>query len=212
MSSTFCIPLVIEAVQCLPLYFWPFSLSMLPKFFLLFSILLGWGYMVTLTKVLTVYCIWITPSIILPYTPYPIPEIFSTGLIFLLSYIWIQYLHHIHPPISSPHTISLLLVPNPRLDWINNHYFMRWLSDIRISHVTFQVSGFQHLWTANSLLRKSFPMSRSHRISSFICIPLLSDPPCVQDSNFVLSIHKIFRWPRNIKIPLLTENMVSALQ
>jgi hypothetical protein len=88
---------------------------------------------------------------------------------------------------------------------------MSCFSDIRISHGTFPVSGFWLLWAATSLLYISFVMSRSNRISRFTCIPILSDPPCVQDINFVLSIHKIFRWSRIIEIPLLKENMISAL-
>jgi hypothetical protein len=48
----------------------------------------------------------ITPFIILLYPSSPIPVIVSTGLIFPFTYMYTQYLHHIHLPTPSPHILS----------------------------------------------------------------------------------------------------------
>jgi hypothetical protein len=82
--------------------------------YFIFIILLHWGYIVTFTKVLTIYHSWIHSSTILLYLPPSILRIVSTGLIFPFSYMSALYsttftlLH----PISS----LLPLAPTPRQD------------------------------------------------------------------------------------------------
>jgi hypothetical protein len=53
-----------------------------------------------------IYSAWIYPSTILLHPP--ISGIISTDIIFLLTYMYTQYLHHIHLPSTSPHIFSLL--------------------------------------------------------------------------------------------------------
>jgi hypothetical protein len=65
--------------------------------------LLHWGYILTLTKVLSLYHSWIHPSIILLYLPSPIPGIVSTGPIFSI-YI---HVYIVFPSYSPSYTHSL---------------------------------------------------------------------------------------------------------
>jgi hypothetical protein len=65
-----------------------------------------------------IYHTWIQPLHHSPLSPYPIPGIVSTGLIFPFTYMCTQYLRHIHPPTLFPHILPLLLVPpSPGRTW-----------------------------------------------------------------------------------------------
>jgi hypothetical protein len=75
--------------------------------FLKIILSLYWGYIVTFTKVLTMYRSWIHPSIILLYPPSSIPGIVSTGLhtwvhniptVFVLLHLFLYPLSPIQPP------------------------------------------------------------------------------------------------------------------
>jgi hypothetical protein len=79
--------------------------------------LLYWRYIVEFTKILTMYLIyhsWIHLLHHSPLFPSPTPGIVSTGVIFPLTFMCIQYFHHIHPPTTFPHILPLLLVPTPQ--------------------------------------------------------------------------------------------------
>jgi hypothetical protein len=78
--------------------------------------LLCWGYVVTFTKLLHYIILEFTPSIILLYPPLPIPRIVSPGLIFPLTHMSTECLHHIHPPIPFPYILSPPTGTNPRQD------------------------------------------------------------------------------------------------
>jgi hypothetical protein len=71
--------------------------------FIYFLLVLCWGYIVTFTKVLTIYNSCIHSVHLSPLFPSPIPRIVLTVLIFPFIYMYTQYWHHIHPfLISSP--------------------------------------------------------------------------------------------------------------
>jgi hypothetical protein len=81
----------------------------------------NWVYTVAFTKVLTIYQIYHTWVHHFHYSsscpPPPTPGIVSTDIIFPFTYMYLQYLHHIHPPSPFPHSFPLLLVPaSPRQD------------------------------------------------------------------------------------------------
>jgi hypothetical protein len=86
------------------------------SFFLLvssfFNTICWRGYFVVFTKVLTIYQIyhtWIRPFHYSPLSSSPlIPGIVSTGLISPFTYMYAQYLHHIHLPTPFPQ-----LLPTP---------------------------------------------------------------------------------------------------
>jgi hypothetical protein len=66
----------------------------------------GWGYIVAFTKVLTIYQIyniWTHP-IHCSHLPPPPPNlrIVSVGIIFAFTYMYTQFLYHIHPPTPFP--------------------------------------------------------------------------------------------------------------
>jgi hypothetical protein len=69
---------------------------------------------VIFTEVLTISPSETDPSIILLYSPSPIPGILSTGIIFLFAYTCTQYLHHIHPPMPFSHLLSPPTGTNPQ--------------------------------------------------------------------------------------------------
>jgi hypothetical protein len=84
--------------------------SCLPQIYLLcVFLLLSWGYIVTFTKVLTIYQIYhIWPHPLhrsLLSSSSPIPGIVSRGIFFLFTFTCTQYLHHIHPPTPFPHIL-----------------------------------------------------------------------------------------------------------
>jgi hypothetical protein len=82
------------------LYYSPKKNFHIASFFFSFFKLLFWGYTVIFTKFLQYVIVEFTLSIILLYPSPSTRGIISIGLIFLLTYMCIQFLHHIHPMTS----------------------------------------------------------------------------------------------------------------
>jgi hypothetical protein len=73
---------------------------------------------VAFTKVLTMYQLEFNPFTALLYPSFlsplsPIPRTVSAGIIFAFTYMYTQFLQHIHPPTPFSHHLPLILVPSP---------------------------------------------------------------------------------------------------
>jgi hypothetical protein len=112
--------------KCQILYMYSQKPYILVLFFNLLFITVVLGYIVIVTKVLTIYHSWIHPSIILLYPASPIPGVVSTGFIFPFSYVSTWYFHHIQPPSPFPCILylptgsNLLLFTTTYFKWYRN--------------------------------------------------------------------------------------------
>jgi hypothetical protein len=105
-------------------------------------LLLSWGYIVTYIKFLTIYHSWSSTlhhSALNPLSSF-------TDLIFLLTYIFIEYLRHSYLPISFPYTLPIpLLLPLKTNHFLHSYslfLFKKWHFSLSLFHCNISM----HIW------------------------------------------------------------------